>query len=473
MHMRMHEINDVPGQMPQERTRTWWRKPRGKARWTGLIRTAGIATTALALAMGFGLLILRGPVLNGYVQTRAHRAFAEAHPGYDLRVGPLRYDFRANRLTAQWLAIESGHLTFTSGPVSIWGVRWMRLLHTKSARVEALSNARLDATNLVLQFPRARYGLYCEQLQASAPRSQLSLRETELRPLVTDEEFFNAHRYRVTRYRVRAPSCEISGLRYRELLNGAGYGAGAIHFSRPTFDALVSKEKPPDPFRLRPLMLHEALAVIPVPVQIDSISLTKGHVTYRERSSAGAQPGVLTFGAINLAVEGIANHPDRSAAISLRGEGDLMEAATLQLRMSVPVSPATFSLRYWGSLQPMDLTRLNAFLESANHLRIKSGKAEGIDYVVEVANGDAQGRIQAIYRDLEVVFLNQNEAAEGVRARVESFVAKEFRIRRDNSPDLTPSMKDGKIDYQKKPQDEFTKFIWLALRSGILDIISK
>jgi hypothetical protein len=34
------------------------------------------------------------------------------------------------------------------------------------------------------------------------------------------------------------------------------------------------------------------------------------------------------------------------------------------------------------------------------------------------------------------------------------------------------SMKEGKVNYTRRPEDEFLQFLWFALRSGVLDVIS-
>jgi hypothetical protein len=96
----------------------------------------------------------------------------------------------------------------------------------------------------------------------SIPESELVAEATELRPLGGDEAFFAAHVFQTPRFRVVVPECRVSGLAYAELLQGKSYRAGSVHFSRPSFEALVNRDKPPKPFVKSPLMVHEALAFI-------------------------------------------------------------------------------------------------------------------------------------------------------------------------------------------------------------------
>jgi hypothetical protein len=220
-------------------------------------------------------------------------------------------------------------------------------------------------------------------------------------------------------------------------------------------------------------MVHEALAAIRQPLQVDSLSITNGDLRYCERVVVGADPGVLTFGAVSLSVEGIANQDEVSAALHLRGQGDLMNAGTMKVLMTIPVASPDFSLHYSGSLSAMDLTRLDAFLDVAEHTRIKSGSAQEVAFEIDVAAGHARGRVRAIYKDLEMALLDKQSGSEkGLADRVASFFANALKIRNANAPDASGSMKEGEVNYKRRPDDEFLQFAWFALRTGVLDVIS-
>jgi molybdenum-dependent DNA-binding transcriptional regulator ModE len=353
------------------------------------------------------------------------------------------------------------------------GVCWAQLLWGTAALADGLAKASLDATNLDVEFSQAHYGIRCARLRASVPRSELIAEGTELRTLVGDEEFFAAHAYRTTRFHVGVPECRVLGLAYSELLQGKSYRAKSVHFSRLTFDALVNRDKPVGPFVKSPLMVHEALAVIRQPLQVDSLSITNGHFRYCERLAVGADPAVLTFGAVSLSVEGIANRGEATAAIQLRGQGDLMEAGTLKVLMSIPITPSNFSLHYSGSLSAMDLTRLDAFLDIAEHTRIKSGSVQEAAFEIEVSAGQARGRVRAIYKDLEIAVLGKQTGTEKrLGNRVASFLANLLKVRSSNAPDASGAMKEGEVNYARRPDEEFQQFAWFALRTGVLDIIS-
>jgi hypothetical protein len=414
-----------------------------------------------------------GAILNGYGKGRIERAFAKAHPGCALRIGTLHYEVSADRLVAQSGTLITTNTTLKTGRISLTGVRWARLLWGTAALADVLAHASLEATNLEMKFPRAHYRVVCSRLRASVPGSELFAEGTELRPLAGDEAFFAAYDFQTPRFHVVLPECRVLGLAYGELLEGRSWRARSVHFSRPSFDVLINRDKPPKPFVKSPLMVHEALASIRHPLHVDSLTIINGHLTYCERLAIGADPAVLTFAGVSLSVEGLASWGEPTACIVLRGQGNLMDAGTLKVMMSIPIAPPSFAFHYSGSLSAMNLTRLDAFLDIAEHTRIRSGVTKGATFEIDVTAGHARGHVRAIYGNLEIAVLDKQTGTErGLNNRVATFFANTFKIRSSNAPDASGSMKEGKVNYTRRPNEEFLQFAWFALRTGVMDIIS-
>ena len=434
----------------------------------------GLSLGAVVLAIAVLYFVFGGAFLNGYGKEKVERAFAKAHPGHVLRIGELTYELVANRLVAQSVTLSATNITLKVGQISLTGVGWGRLLWGKAALADVFNQASLDATNLDLEFPQSYYGIRCARLRASVPGSELIAEVTELRSLVGDEELFAMHDVRTTRYHVLVPECRVLGLAFGELIEAKSYRAGSMDVYAPSFDALVNRDKPTDPFAETPLMVNEALAAIPQHVQLDRLNITNGHITYCERVVAGSDPGVLTFAAVNITAEGIANRGEVSSAILLRAQGNLMNAGLLKVQMTIPVVSPDLSLHYSGSLGAMDLTRLGPFLDVAERIMIKSGNAHEVTFEIDVTGGEARGRLQANYDDLVMAVLDSETATEeGLDNRIASFLLNALKIRKSNAPDASGAMKEGEINYTRKSSDTFLQFAWFALRSGVLDVISQ
>ena len=426
----------------------------------------------LFLLAGVVVLVFGNVILNQYGRGKAERAFANAHPGSALRIGELDYTMGANRLTAQSITLSSIGTMFKTGRISLTGVRWTRLLKNRYALADVLAQAGLEATDVHVEFPDSHYGVRCAQLLASVSRSELTAEGIELQPLIQDEAFFAADAFRTRRFRAVLPECQVSGLEYAEALKGTAFRAQSIRFDRPFFEALINRDKLPKPSVNNPPMLHEALAGIPQAILVGSLSITNGTVKYCERLSVGTKPAELTFGTVSLSAEGIANQGQATDAIQVRGQGRLMNSGMMKVAMSIPINAPDFSLHYSGSLDAMDLRHLDAFLEISERTRIKSGLAEAASFQIDVTQGHARGRVQGIYKNLEIALLDkQTGERKGLNNRVTSFFAN-LKIRNANTPGMLGGLKEGKINYTRKPDDEFMQFVWFALRTGVLDIIS-
>jgi hypothetical protein len=136
--------------------------------------------------------------------------------------------------------------------------------------------------------------------------------------------------------------------------------------------------------------------------------------------------------------------------------------------MLIPLGSPQLSFSYSGSLNKMEVSSLNKFLEIAEHKRIKSGVLHSAAYNINVNSGRAAGSVRVEYSDLSIAALNKKTGSEnGIFDRLSSFIAKSFILRGDNMPDKSGSMKIGVVKYTRKPDETFIQFVWFALRGGV------
>ena len=149
-----------------------------------------------------------------------------------------------------------------------------------------------------------------------------------------------------------------------------------------------------------------------------------------------------------------------------------MKTSTMKILMVIPVQSPEISFRYSGSLDLMDLTSLNSFLEVGEGLRIKSGILQNATFDVNVTAGLASGTVRVIYRDLAIAFRNSSTGSErGAYNRITSYIANAWKIRGTNLSEKSGLMKIGKVNYTRKPDDTFLQLVWFSLRSGVGDVV--
>ncbi len=420
------------------------------------------------------LLIFFGAILNGPIKGKLERGYAKKHPGTELQLGEMVYTLGDNCLLVRSFTLMGPNLKVESGPISLSGVHWLGLLLGTGHMGEPWADARIEVQNLDIKFPKKSYGIRCTRLQAVLAESELVAYGIGLEPLSEDEAFFAMSPYRQTRFRLQIPEFRVSGLLFADLLEKQSFQAHEIQILWPKLNVLANLEKPDIPFVKSPLMLAEALASIERAIKIDSLLINDGQLVYCERVGARAPPGVLTFTGVEMSAQGICSRAQPAASVVISAQGKLMSKGLLKMVMTIPPKENDFSLQVSGSLEAMDLTVLNAFLENVEHIRLKSGRVQDLVYEVDVTAGRARGHVRARYHDLSVTILDKETGSKkGFDNRLATLFANLFKIRHHSSRDIPAQMKQGQVDYIKSPELTFMQFIWFALRSGVLDIISR
>src|SRR4030043_178068 len=149
-----------------------------------------------------------------------------------------------------------------------------------------------------------------------------------------------------------------------------------------------------------------------------------------ERYIIGSAPAEVTFDSIQILAEGITNHAAPDATAVIQAQGDFMKTSTMKILMVIPVASPEISFRYSGSLDVMDLTRLNSFIEVGERLRIKSGILQRATFDVNATAGRASGTVRVMYRDLTIAVLDSRTGSErGAFNRITSYITNAMKIR--------------------------------------------
>ena len=435
---------------------------------------AGLAVAAVILFSVLVFLFFPVTYINGYLKNQIIKAFARAYPAYSIRIAGVHYNIWKNRIGCDLIELTSidSTFSFTVAKFSVRGISWVHILWQGDIASKDFSGSVADAREIVLSFRQSQYELRCARLRVSVPDSEISAEALELHPLVEDDKFFAGSKFRRTRFRIVLPQCRVTGADCLGLLQGEAYRARSVKVNDASFDILVDMDTPYNKNSSRPLMPNEALSSITKMTQVDSLNIMNGRLKYAERYRIGAAPAEVTFDSIQMLAEGITNHAAPGATAVIHAQGNFMKSSTMKILMVIPVASPEISFRYSGSLDLMDATRLNSFLEVGENLRIKSGILQNATFDVNVTAGRASGTVWVMYRDLTIAFRDSRTGSEGgAYNRITSYIANAAKIRGTNMPDKSGSIKIGKVKYPRERDDTFLQLVWFSLRSGVGDVV--
>jgi hypothetical protein len=432
------------------------------------------AVGAFVLVCVLVFLFFPDTFINGYPKNQIIKAFARAYPGYSIRIARMHYNLWKNRVGCDGFALTSIDSSFSCsiGTFSVGGIAWVQVFWNRDSASKGLNGLGADARDIALIFRKSQYELRCGRLHASVPDSELAADALELHPLIGDDTYFASRKFRRTRFRIVLPQYRMTGSDFLGLLQGKTYRARSVRVNDPSFDILVNMDTPYNKNAPQPLMPNEALSAIHKMTQVDSVNIMNGRLKYAERYMIGSPPAEVTFDAMRLSVEGITNHAVVGATAVIRGQGKFMKTSTMKIHMVVPVVSPEIPLRCSGSLDGMDLTRLNSFLETGEGLRIKSGILETATFDITIVAGLASGTVRAMYKDLNIAALNKRTGSEkGAVNRISSLILNIVKIRGTNMPDKSGSIKIGDVKYERRRDDTFLQLVWFSLRSGIGNVV--
>jgi hypothetical protein len=452
----------------------------GKFRAHEAKKTAAWGTSAVLVLTMIGLPLFSyclSNLANVYLEKRIVAEFNKTYPSSELTISGFRYNLWKNRIACDALAIRSPDSGFSGSLGKFWlsGVGWLYLITKGKHPEKAFLGVAAQAQDVSLKFPHSDYGLDCERLTLFLPRGEITAAGVGVGPRVKDEQYFAARKFRDTRFRLKVSEIRVDGLAVEALLTARGYQARSLRLRRLWLDALVDNYVPVDPDLPPARMPNELLNSSNEYLRIASLELDDGKLKYAETYAHGATPARVVFDHIQLRATGIVSQGKRGEAAQLHGEAVFMEKGRMTLDLMVPLASRGFSLQYSGSLGPMDLTRLNPFLEHSEYLRIDSGVInQTITFKVQAREGHAAGAVKAPYQDLAISFLNNRTgSSRDLMNEMKSFMTNRLKLRGNNLPDRQGELEIGRVNYQRRPQDTFIQFLWFSLRSGVLDIIFK
>lgn len=435
-----------------------------------------IAVALVLLLVLLALIVLPDPLMNWLVKPKITAAFNEKHPAYSLYIGKMSYSVFRNQFGFDEITIDALDSTLTGNisNVQVCGINWISLLWSRTVNSSNCGELLMTVDSIAVIIRQTQYALRCGPLFVSASDSEIVIENLEYRPLVDDDVIFVASDFRTTRYSLAAPKITIAGFACVDLIRRENYRARSAQLSNVVLEVLINKDKPASARVSAPLMPNELLTFANAPFFVDSIVIGDSRIAYGERFAVRTTPAFLTFDSTQILVKGIANRADSTATIDISAQAIFMDESPVNIQLSLPVADPQLDFKYSGSMGKLDCCSFNPFVEKTERLRIKKGDLEEAAFDINVVSGRASGTVRATYRDLSFAVIDSESGSEkGFVNSLASIISNTFKIRNSNAPEESGSMKVGRVDYTKKPDETFLRFAWLSLYSGVRDLVKK
>ena len=235
-------------------------------------------------------------------------------------------------------------------------------------------------------------------------------------------------------------------------------------------------KRKPDDMERRPLMIHEVLRELPIPLDIQEVEITDGYVSYEERPENDApRTGQIFFDDINATIHGMTNSTERlteSDEMILKAKGKLIGEGAINLEVTYFLNDTTGRFLMKGSLGAMNLSGLNKIIEPSTKVALKDGRINSLFFNIVADDIEGTGEVIVQYQNLEIEILDKNFGRDQtVFQRIGSFLANKLVIKSQN-PDRKGELRKGVVYYPRDQHKFIFKYWWELVLSGLKSTIT-
>ncbi|SJZ97124.1 hypothetical protein [Sediminibacterium ginsengisoli] len=201
---------------------------------------------------------------------------------------------------------------------------------------------------------------------------------------------------------------------------------------------------------------------------IPMIELKNSTVTYEEKAAKSGLMGAVHFTNVNATVQHVTNMPEllkKDPVMLVRAEALFERSGKIKCEWQLPVNTTNGSFTIQGSLEGMDLTKLNPVINPLSMASIRSGYNELMQFTINGNNTQSHGDMLFTYKDLKVDLLKKDDRDSLEKKEFMSFLANS--IVRNNHRATKPQAYTFERDVYKS----FFNLVWKSIFEGVKNTV--
>jgi hypothetical protein len=338
-------------------------------------------------------------------------------------------------------------------------------------RAASVDRARLRATGLLLR-PDTLIDFSVARLDADFTASTLTLAGVEHEPAIPEAQWARRLRVRRDRINFTLDSLHARGVAYRAFIDRGHIGIRALELRGGRLDVLTDRRIPKGPPR-RHRTPQQVAARTRSALRLDTVLVTGGAITYRERKPETERSGVVTFEQVRGTILDL-DLPSRGEPLRIEASARLMGEGPLTARVAVPLDAPDFRYELSARLDRMPAKAFNRFLSVNEAFAFDNGWVEKIDVRQTVRAGRARTTVTPRYRDLSVDPTGEDGGVIGSVTRgAREFLAQTFVVRSSNPDDVDEPPRVARAVRGYDSTSGWLKFLWFSVREGLMEVVKE
>jgi hypothetical protein len=301
----------------------------------------------------------------------------------------------------------------------------------------------------------------------SASTNTLSAKNFDIQPNYPDYEFTARHKFESDCIEAKFSQVSFHDFSAENYIKSNDLICSSIEIGEMDLKAFRDKRK--EFLHMRRPTFQELIYDYPGIIDIDSVVIMKGSISYTEHDEEANEPGTIWFDQFKAQIYKISNdtiYKTEKAYLEVKANALLMGKgkAEVFLKGRIFDSQNTFALN--GTLAGMEVKEINPILEKNAFIYATSGKIESMSFSFTANNTRATGNMKMLYQGLHLTIKNKN--TDDTTAFKEQFMSAIANMKvMDSNPMPGEQVRMGIIDYKRDPEKFLFNYTVKSIMSGI------
>lgn len=268
---------------------------------------------------------------------------------------------------------------------------------------------------------------------------------------------------------------EAEGIEFQRLIERLDLHMTRVVVAGFRVEILDDGHKPSSPPDRDPArMPHDLIRELDVGLDVQTLQLREGYVSYSERHPEAPLPGTITFEDVTGTARNLSNHPGRMSEETpavWNIDAAIYGTVPLSLTAIMPLLAPPPSMRVEGRVDPFAAELLDPILVPLTGTELRGGEVLGVAFELDYAPQQVRGSFRAEYRGLRLGPVDRTSGQRDLKDVLVGFIASHFVIRNDNVSRPGEPARAAAIRHPIDPHDSFFKILWQPLRDGAREIV--
>ncbi len=316
------------------------------------------------------------------------------------------------------------------------------------------------------------YNYNADSISVSSVSRHLHIKSFRLAPTLDEEAFVKALPTQDDRFDFSVSNIQMKNINLPQLFD-ENFVADSMLIGAATFkiyrDLAITRDKT-NRVGTYP---HQALAKVPVPVNIGNIILSNGFLEYKERSHITRQSGKVQFYNIYASIVNFTNDKDIIAVnntMTVDVSSRFLDLTPLKVTWLFYLAHPKGRFDLKGSLGAINAVLLNKLTEPMGAASIKKGKINGVEFNLQGHDYGMDGTVKMLYEDLKVILLEKNKESKEMDKKVMTSFLANILIKNSN-PKKNDEARVAQVHFDRNTNRSIFHLSWKTLFKGIKETV--